>query len=143
MRTVSPKLITVSERIRDHLLQQKALSHNSDGVCLYRGIKGRSCAVGCLIKDKHYTSELECVGVEENSVFDAVLVSLAEDDLVFTKREEGRLVKLLLNWQGYHDSKGLELSHSYLGWLEGHDPNRSPTLYHEIVMNIMREGTAR
>jgi hypothetical protein len=50
-----------------HARKQKALSRGSydtDEVgnitgCMYRGSNGRMCFVGVLIKDKHYTPELE------------------------------------------------------------------------------------
>lgn len=46
------------------LLTQKYPSQNSSGECLYRGPRGRKCAVGFLIPDELYTRSLEGKGLE-------------------------------------------------------------------------------
>ncbi len=58
----------IYNQVRDHLLKQNAQSRlpsrassfgEIQGVCAYRGQGGKMCAVGCLIKDKFYSNELE------------------------------------------------------------------------------------
>lgn len=57
--------------VKEHLLKQNikslAMINGRDMGCAYRGEHSRKCAIGCLIKDKHYTPELEgrTVGVLE------------------------------------------------------------------------------
>ena len=54
-----------------HLLAQneKAKSYNGGiehGNCVYKTSRGLKCAVGCLIADEHYNSNLEGKGIEAN-----------------------------------------------------------------------------
>ncbi len=41
-----------------HLRRQGERSLDN-GACVYRGENGRSCAIGCIIADEHYTEALE------------------------------------------------------------------------------------
>lgn len=56
------QLRAVFNTVRDHLLKQ-AVQAKDGGTCMYRGPNGTKCAVGCLIKDEHYTPEIEGLGV--------------------------------------------------------------------------------
>lgn len=49
----------VFDYVATHLLTQDGRSYAESGSCAYRGEGGRSCAVGCLIKEEHYSSNLE------------------------------------------------------------------------------------
>lgn len=51
----------IFEYVAKHLITQgvKAMSAERDSICKYRGPKGTSCAVGCLILDKEYTEYIE------------------------------------------------------------------------------------
>lgn len=60
-----------------HLLKQNAQS-KTDGSCSYRGADGAMCAVGCLIKDEFYDSEIEGYNLEEEKVVIAVENSIGK-----------------------------------------------------------------
>lgn len=47
------------DTVVDHLRKQNAQSINLAGNCQYRGPNDMKCAVGCLIEDSEYTSEME------------------------------------------------------------------------------------
>jgi len=69
----------VFNRVYQHLLAQNAYSLGADdggAVCAYRGAGGLQCAVGCLIKDEHYSWELEGQGAWHPDVLRALDLSL-------------------------------------------------------------------
>jgi hypothetical protein len=85
----------IFNRVRDHLLTQKERSYDPNIGCLYRGPRGLKCAVGCLIKDEHYSRKLE-----DNSVDDErVLEALRRSGYSLTVQE----IKLLSTLQRAHD----------------------------------------
>lgn len=47
------------DTVKGHLLTQMARSVNDSGECMYRGLEGRKCAVGCLIPDEEYDVRME------------------------------------------------------------------------------------
>lgn len=95
----------ISERIRDHLTNQKAQSILPDNfTCRYRGPEGRMCAVGCLIDDAHYDPAFEGQSAAETRVIAAVLYSLVVDPSVTVVA----LGHMLDAWQCYHDSGGYD-----------------------------------
>ncbi len=49
-------------KVRNHLLTQMKKS-NSDMMCLYRGPEGLKCAIGCLITDEEYSTNLEGLSI--------------------------------------------------------------------------------
>lgn len=50
----------IFDKVAAHLLTQKKQSLDAeDMLCQYRGHSGMMCAVGCLIPDKFYDSEME------------------------------------------------------------------------------------
>ena len=82
-------------KVANHLMAQKKTSTRS-GWCAYRGYDGLMCAVGCLIKDEHYSIELESRGVGCGSVRKALEASGIPDTPVY--------YKLLSALQDIHDS---------------------------------------
>lgn len=49
----------VIEQIATHLAAQRGQARGADGGCAYRGENNSMCAVGCLIPDEHYRSNIE------------------------------------------------------------------------------------
>lgn len=62
----------VFDAVVHHLLTQQAKAADDDGACLYRGPKGRTCAVGCLILDEDYSGAMEGKGITMISVLKAL-----------------------------------------------------------------------
>lgn len=53
------------DRVCRHLAAQKCQSiREIDGCCLYRGDKGRMCAIGCLIKDEDFEPVMNHLSVD-------------------------------------------------------------------------------
>lgn len=50
-----------------HMILQNARSYDND--CMYRSEKGLTCAVGCIISDSEYDTEMETFGIH-NQRFD-------------------------------------------------------------------------
>jgi len=102
MAYVAPHLTSDRETfdfVRNHLLTQKCRSMVMDGdMCAYRGQHQAKCAVGCLISDEHYDSDLEGLSVVDNFIELAV------------RESTGFLPSygILLNLQRIHDSWPLE-----------------------------------
>jgi hypothetical protein len=72
-----------------HLLRQGVKSYSfTTGVCLYRGhgfdaeFRRTSCAIGCLIDDKHYSNLLEGRVVEHPMVIEALMASGLDINLI-------------------------------------------------------------
>lgn len=125
-------LIEISEKIRDHLTKQKAVSRMPTG-CAYRGDGGVKCAVGCLIDDDNYSSDLEYRSVGHGPVIKAIEVSLG------MKITSGCL-RMLKEWQQYHDQ------FHYFQWTDP-DPDSasnvkliSPTDFHNQVLVEISNG---
>lgn len=98
MTITNEKLIEISETIRDHLIKQNEQSMSDHFGCAYRGPNGSMCAVGCLIKDEHYTDKIEESGVYDKGVRDVVGESLGVDIPIGSP-----LYVILDEWQQYHD----------------------------------------
>lgn len=115
----------VSEKIRDHLIKQRAVSTMDDGsgTCAYRGPNGQMCAVGCLIPDDRYSPYWEDTAVAEESSIWSILREIYGDYL---------LLELLRRWQIYHDSQSLGAN--YEKWLNGVQGETSPDEFHELVI---------
>jgi hypothetical protein len=102
--------------IIEHLITQKEVSNGPNGDCAYRGVtdeildelyqyvvepaqyNGKSCAVGCLIKDEFYDLNFEGFPVDNDLVKEALAYSHPE--WKFNKRSE----RLLLILQKIHDT---------------------------------------
>lgn len=70
-------------KVKNHLLTQNARStnrkvrdRNGQSVgCAYRGDQGRMCAVGCLISDEFYRTDLENLNCDVYAVQEALTLS--------------------------------------------------------------------
>jgi hypothetical protein len=123
-------LIEISEKIRDHLTQQRKQSMRtipfdsiSKETCAYLGDNGLMCAVGCLIKPEHYSKSLEGECAEQGDVVFAVEQSLG------IKLDE-RLIDLTSEWQQYHDDEFNGLA--YHKWVDG-DEAHHPSKFHDSL----------
>lgn len=54
-------------KVKQHLLCQRQKAVTVSGSCAYRAPNGLVCAVGCLIKDEHYTEEIEFCAMPTHS----------------------------------------------------------------------------
>lgn len=72
--------IELLDRVIAHFEKQGKRAESSDGMCLYRGEGGMKCAVGCLIADENYSSELENKYANEPEVIGALAKSGVETD---------------------------------------------------------------
>lgn len=107
----------VFEKVVTHLYNQKSQARNSKQGCAYRGTRGKTCAVGCLIKDEYYDKAQEGFSVNSDIVLSAVAKSLE----VGMKPSD---VDLLGSLQGLHDDrlprqKGKFRKTAFLGRVEG------------------------
>jgi hypothetical protein len=75
----------------------------ADGTCAYRGEGDTMCAVGCLIKDKHYSDSLEGNLIDDDFVIQAVSKSLGFD-ISSDYNSSMSLIGLLRALQRLHDS---------------------------------------
>lgn len=65
----------IFDKVYRHLLTQNEQSYSDDiDLCLYRGPRGMSCAVGCLIPDEFYISQIE--GMTIGSLNKSLLVEI-------------------------------------------------------------------
>ena len=79
MRAVAPvdseeltRMRAVFDRVKNHLLAQK--TRPFAGIeCKYRGPRGLKCAVGCLIDDEHYSSQIEGYSIATTTKVQRVL----------------------------------------------------------------------
>ena len=86
----------VFEQVKAHLLEQNARSE-IDRTCMYRGDNGKTCAIGCLIWNKHYAAKLEMLGSSEPDVVAALSKSGVDMD-------EPKMLELLESLQYTHDA---------------------------------------
>jgi hypothetical protein len=103
------------DKVVKHLLLQNKQSVSIRG-CLYRGPDGLKCAVGCLIQDEVYTSDLEHKSVDNPDAKAALELSLGcnltNDDIFFLsllqKIHDGHKVEAWPIWLGHFaQSQGL------------------------------------
>ena len=87
----------------DHLVSQGAMSANGYGVCAYRGVSGRMCAVGVLINNVFYNPEIEGFSVSKHPE-DRVLTAVALSHNVDEKDID---VAMLRELQYIHDSQAV------------------------------------
>lgn len=118
-------LIEISEKIRDHLIQQGRVSSDnaSASMCLYRTEDGAKCAVGCLINDDLYISKMEHNPASAQIVKDAVCKSLGIE-------WSDMLAYVLKEWQFYHDT--------YYGRFLDDTDTRSPEQTHQSILAYLK-----
>lgn len=88
----------VFEKVKQHALAQNARALAPNGECAYRDFAtGRSCFVGCLIKDEFYRPRLEYQSVYSDYV-DAALRDSGVETRVPT------MLDLLARLQSCHDT---------------------------------------
>lgn len=90
----------VFDQVVSHLRKQNAKSRgfiDDEGTCLYRATNGFSCAVGCLIKDEEYSSDME--GYDLKALYKSGLLPAS-----FKERYGQEPSRLLLDLQGVHDN---------------------------------------
>lgn len=132
---MSPELIAISERIRDHLTKQKEQSMGSygeenEGGCMYRGLNGLMCAVGCLIKDEEYD------WLMEGSPATGFIVMKAVSNSLGVEMSPG-LEEVCSRWQAYHDghcSSSADLV--YHAWVDGNEAH-SPDAFHNFLLGLL------
>ena len=94
----------ISLRVRDHLLKQGVQSVSSTDSCMYRGIGGTMCAVGCLIADEHYNeAQMEGDNLNGLHVRRAVSASLGVEFIELSD-DSMPLHVMLRAWQRFHDT---------------------------------------
>lgn len=86
--------------VAKHLFEQKRPSVLSKGVCAYRGVEGRKCAIGALISDEEYSPELEDKDVMTLGLKDALPPSLRGLDIEFLTELQDIHDNAALTWQG-------------------------------------------
>lgn len=119
----------ISEKIRDHLIQQGRVASNGNtanatSMCRYLAENGDSCAVGCLIKPELYTEKMEHNPASAQVVKDAVCASLGVE-------WTSELAEMLKEWQFYHDTH-------FGPFLAGRD-TRSPEQKHNNVVAYLND----
>lgn len=109
--TTPPSLQEIFDHVATHLLTQKKKSVLADnpGFCCYRGSDGSSCAVGCLIPDSIYTSDIEMTGVVR--LFEHEMIPDWFHSFGITDREDPKL-QFLQQLQNLHDAIGP------VGWIQ-------------------------
>jgi len=66
----------IFDTVATHLLTQGAKALSSDeGRCVYKAPDGLQCAVGCLIKDEHYSEYFEDLGADNFRVLESLELS--------------------------------------------------------------------
>lgn len=132
---MSPELIAISERIRDHLTKQKAQSmgtygEDNNGGCMYRGPEGLMCAVGCLIKDEEYNYLMEGSPAASFDVMKAVSDSLGVE-------MSPELEWVCSHWQAYHDGASTGVADFlYSKWVDGNE-HHHPGAFHDHLLRII------
>ncbi len=88
-------------KVRGHLLAQNErafkLAGNGEQFCMYRDPDGKMCAAGCLIKNEHYSSDMEGLGTHEEPIIKALKLSGVNMD-------DEQTANLIARMQGLHDT---------------------------------------
>lgn len=95
----------VFNRVAAHLLAQGEQSVSEDGSCMYRAPNGRACAIGCLITDDAYTSNLESNGAKSVAILSALARSGVLENTYNVAYEDAELLAKL---QHLHDGRDPE-----------------------------------
>lgn len=81
----------IFDKVAEHLQKQGRCAMGEDGFCVYRGEEGTKCAVGALIPDELYDSNIEGVTVADIPRYDDT-------------EEDARKLVLLGRLQRVHDN---------------------------------------
>lgn len=93
----------IYERVSAHLLAQRAVSEDENGSCRLRGGEGRKCAIGSLIRDDLYRSDIEGVGIAYyRHVRDGALLRALYASNVDVYDDQ--IIELLLELEELHDN---------------------------------------
>jgi hypothetical protein len=107
-------------RIQGQSLRNVPSDNDGAPECAYRGVGGRSCAVGCLIADDEYNPEME-----------GTWVPILADMNILPPRLKPHL-RLLTSLQGFHDDED--------NW---NDNRRSFSQTGEMVIRLLRNEWLR
>lgn len=130
----------VSEKIRDHLTQQRARAtyDSIGGSCRYLDPRGNKCAVGCLIPEGKYDASFEGATIQGEYEGAQRLRNLLGEAYGLNMSLYGDALKVLRDWQQYHDSG------DYAEWIkyDADYPSAwvSPARMHDSIMQ--RYGVA-
>jgi hypothetical protein len=83
------------DKVVNHLRRQNARAMGAFGLCRYRVVNGRRCAVGCLIPDDKYSPSLEGQSLD---------LPDSSQDLRAILEQEGHDVSLVRQLQMIHDT---------------------------------------
>lgn len=100
----------IFDRVADHLIKQGKPARDRTG-CRYRGPGGTQCALGCLIKDEFYSTELEGSTFACTRVQEAVFKSLGVG-------RERRSAQLLYDLQDLHDGAPTNFGNLITGFFQ-------------------------
>lgn len=118
--------IEMSEKIRDHLIKQKARSVSESGSCKYRNADGLMCAVGCLLTDDVY--DVYGTDIEGKISNDSeVHTALEKSGLVIDEHME----HVARSWQRYHDNSCEDMS--YQTWVAFDSEQHSPEAFFNFI----------
>lgn len=97
----------VFNRVYAHLVKQGEPALSPGGNCMYRTQAEDGtplmCAVGCLITDEFYDTQMEGESAADPIVFSAVFKSLG---VLYDNREHSRIFSMLVAMQSVHDAWG-------------------------------------
>lgn len=114
---IQDQLQAIFDRVANHLLTQGVRAYDTrKNICAYRTHNGLKCAVGCLIKDEYYDSNIEGISIStymgfnmyENSISSVKLRSLQLKDSLQKSGidiENSKILNLLLRLQVIHDNE--------------------------------------
>lgn len=112
----------ISEKIRDHLIEQRRPATTPGGACMYHvnvGGKLLMCAVGCLIPEYLYDRAMEG-STPASGDQGGVKLRIALRELY-----DSINIQMLKEWQNYHDGS------AYGNWCCHQLPQGSPSEFHE------------
>lgn len=75
------------DKVAGHLLKQAERSVDGNKGCLYRGPRGLMCAIGCLIPDERYTSDLEQFMPDDRPLLEAAGLGEEQAKLAYKLQE--------------------------------------------------------
>lgn len=97
----------IYERVKAHLLAQRAVSEDENGSCRLRSSDGRKCAIGSLVADDVYRPEIEGIGISyyQHAKDGTLLRALYASEVDAYNPE---IIELLIELEEVHDDFGVE-----------------------------------